>query len=79
MTTFTLAFDDHDSYYELDDHLVPQLAELPLEDMLDFVVDNGKPVKLGTSETDFWLCQETDYVDEVEEEELREELRSYQD
>lgn len=71
MATFTLGYDDHDSYYELDDHLVQQLAELPLEDMLDFVVDNGKPTKLSDSDTDFYLCVDIDLVDDVEQEELR--------
>ena len=77
MATFMLGFINHDAFFELDDSLVPQLAEMPLKDMFKFVVDNGESIALCTSETDFYLCKDTSLVNETEEKELRIELRAY--
>ncbi|MDB4490229.1 hypothetical protein N9045_01795 [bacterium] len=73
---FELCFDDHDSFYRLDWSKLAELAELPLGEMCDFVVDNGESTSVSSdSEVDFAIVAETDLVDEQEEQELRKELR----
>lgn len=76
--TFMLGFDDHDSYYSLNQEQIPQIIDLSLQDMFEFVVDNGEPVSCSSDQdADVYLPEDTDYVSEQEEHELRDTLAQY--
>jgi hypothetical protein len=73
-----LAFDDHDSFYELDQQHCLELSKLPLCDMLSFVVDNGRPVACySDNEADVYIPEEIRFVDSEGESEIRQTLADF--
>ena len=66
---------ERDSYFNLPENFVAELAGLPLDQMIAFVRRNGSPTTIeNTNDIDIWLTYSKLY-DDREEAELREEIR----